>query len=620
VSPSGNLKDFLLTLANEDPKAIGLSAIFRPDKAASRRDGALRIALVKSVDFVGDAGSTNDGLLSAGPGAASQSGNVNGGKENPMNPKLRAYLEKIGLKSGATEAEANVYLAGLTGDQKTGADSILAGKEIVFMALSAPAPEKDVALTADQAVAADRKYRKDLIALAKENGIEDVAVADGWYERHVSLANARELVTAINALKPHQLVTVTRDGAADKVMALSQAVSRTIRIRAAAACPDVMEEDGVTAKNITVKPPEKTDVIACQAAEIADRWSRISTVEMFKHYLADLGVADAMYLSRSQCADMMVDPRYLRRMCPTVALAAGAEGTSDFPALLLDAINKTLRQAYLDVPIMWPKFCKKNTARDFKPLYSIAMSEFPDLLPENEAAEVKDAALADTKETYKLGVFRRRASITWQAFINDDMSAFNRIPLLMATASRRKEDDVAFAPITSNQRMQDGYNLFDAVNHKNVVSGTGAAVPSVTSLAAMRTLLKKQKGPAGAARLEISLGISLVPITLETLLEQVLHSTWDPEASAFERKNPFANKVEMVSNSRLDDASEDAWYGLALLSDSVVGMEIAFLESQEGPVLRQEVSFNTDDIRFAIRHCVAAHAIDWRAFVQNPGK
>ena len=176
-----------------------------------------------------------------------------------MNPKLRAYLERIGLKSGATEAEANVYLAGLTGDQKTGADSILAGKEIVFMALSAPAPEKDVALTADQAVAADRKYRKDLIALAKENGIEDVAVADGWYERHVSLANARELVTTINALKPHQLVTVTRDGAADKVMALLQAVSRTIRIRAAAACPDVMEEDGVTAKNITVKPPEKTD-------------------------------------------------------------------------------------------------------------------------------------------------------------------------------------------------------------------------------------------------------------------------------------------------------------------------------------------------------------------------
>ena len=54
-------------------------------------------------------------------------------------------------------------------------------------------------------------------------------------------------------------------------------------------------------------------------------------------------------------------------------------------------------------------------------------------------------------------------------------------------------------------------------------------------------------------------------------------------------------------------------------SDPVVGMEIAFLESQEGPLLRQEVSFNTDDIRFSIRHIVAAHAIDWRAFVKNPG-
>jgi hypothetical protein len=268
---------------------------------------------------------------------------------------------------------------------------------------------------------------------------------------------------------------------------------------------------------------------------------------------------------------------------------------------------------------MWPKFCRKNTARDFKNIYSIAMSEFPDLLPENEAAEVKDAVLTDTKESYKLGVFRRRAAITWMAFINDDMSAFNRIPLMMATASRRKEDDVAFAPITGNQMMQDGYALF-STQHNNIVSGTGSAVPSVTSLAAMRTLLKKQKGPAGAARLEISLGMGLVPVTLETLMEQVLHSTWDPAASAFERKNPFSGTVQMVVNSRLDDASESMWYGLASLSDSVVGMEIAFLESQEGPVLRQEVSFNTDDIRFNIRHCLAAHAIDWRAFVQNPGQ
>ena len=627
VSPNGDLRTYLLTRADDDPKSLGLSAIFTPDRAASRRAGALRIAKVKSVDFVGEAGSTNDGLLSAPQraagsagfsGAASkESGVVNVlGKESRMDPKLRAYLEKIGLKKEATEAEAEVCLAGLTGDQKAGADGVMAaikaGKEPVLVALSAqpppPAPAKPEtppAETPEQAIARDRQYRKDLIALAKEHGIQDESWATGLYERNVSLAHAREAAAAAKAMQTVPMAAVTRDGSRDKLMALCDGVSRAVRLRSGS----------------KVEEPKKEDLVACQAAEVANRFKGLSTVEMFRRWGDGIGIPDAMYLSQADCADLMIGGSTLirRRYGDTVAMA-GAEGTSDFPALLLDAINKNMRQAYLDVPIKWPQFCKKNTARDFKNIYSIAMSEFPDLLPENEAAEVKDAALADTKETYKLGVFRRRASITWQAFINDDMSAFNRIPLMMATASRRKEDDVAFAPITSNQLMQDGFNLFDATHHKNVVSGTGAAVPSVTSLAAMRTLLKKQKGPLGAARLEISLGISLVPITLETLLEQVLHSTWDPEASAFERKNPFANKVEMVSNSRLDDASEDAWYGLALLSDSVVGMEIAFLESQEGPVLRQEVSFNTDDIRFAIRHCVAAHAIDWRAFVQNPGK
>ena len=288
---------------------------------------------------------------------------------------------------------------------------------------------------------------------------------------------------------------------------------------------------------------------------------------MFRRWGDGIGIPDAMYLSQADCADLMIGGSTLirRRYGDTVALA-GAEGTSDFPALLLDAINKNLRQAYLDVPIKWPQFCKKNTARDFKNIYSIAMSEFPDLLAENEAAETKDAQLSDGKENYALAAFRRRASITWKAFINDDLQAFNRIPLLMATAARRKEDDVAFAPITDNQMMADGQPLFAAAPQEPGQRRGQSAVPSVHALARCETLLKKQKGPAGTARLEISRESSC-PDHAEVMTEQVLHSTWDPEASAFERKNPFANKVEMVSNSRLDDASEDAWYGLALLSD-----------------------------------------------------
>ena len=628
VSPNGDLRTYLLTRADDDPKSLGLSAIFSPDRAASRRAGALRIAKVKSVDFVGEAGSTNDGLLSApqcaacgsaagsaGPGAASKKSGIfrNGGKENPMDPKLRAYLEKIGLKKDATEAEAEVCLAGLTGDQKAGADGVMAaikaGKEPVLVALSAPPPapakpETPPAETAEQAIARDRRHRKDLVALAREQGIQDETWAAGLHDRNVPLSQARELVAAAKAMQTVPLAAVTRDGSRDKLMALCDGVSRAVRLRSGS----------------KVEEPKKEDLVACQAAEVANRFKGLSTVEMFRRWADGIGIPDAMYLSQADCADLMIGGSTLirRRYGDTVALA-GAEGTSDFPALLLDAINKNMRQAYLDVPIKWPAFCKKNTARDFKNIYSIAMSEFPDLLEENEAAETKDAQLSDGKETYSLAAFRRRASITWKAFINDDLQAFNRIPLLMATAARRKEDDVAFAPILTNQTMADGQPLFSTA-HNNLVSGAGnVGVPSVATVGACETLLLRQKGPAGTARLELTPGIILTPAGLKVITEQVIHSTWDPAAEAFQRMNPYANKLVHCFSSRLDDVSATAWYVLAQLSDPVVGMEIAFLESQEGPLLRQEVSFNTDDIRFSIRHIVAAHAIDWRAFVTNPG-
>jgi hypothetical protein len=632
VSPNGDLRTYLLTRADDDPKSLGLSAIFTPDRAESRRAGALRIAKVKSVDFVGEAGSTNDGLLSAPQdgaagvtagsagfsGAASKEAGVVKvlGKESRMDPKLRAYLEKIGLKKEATEAEAEVYLAGLTGDQKAGADGVMAaikaGKEPVLVALSAPPqapapakPETPSAETPEQAIARDRQYRKDLIALSKEHGIQDESWATGLYERNVSLAHAREAAAAAKAMQTVPMAAVTRDGSRDKLMALCDGVSRAVRLRSGS----------------KVEEPKKEDLVACQAAEVANRFKGLSTVEMFRRWGDGIGIPDAMYLSQADCADLMIGGSTLirRRYGDTVALA-GAESTSDFPAILIDAINKNMRQAYLDVPIKWPAFCKKNTARDFKNIYSIAMSEFPDLLSENEAAEAKDAQITDGKETYALGVFRRRASITWKAFINDDLQAFNRIPLLMATAARRKEDDVAFAPILTNQTMADGQPLFSAA-HNNLVSGAGnVGVPSVPTIGACETLLLRQKGPAGTARLELTPGIILTPAGLKVIAEQVIHSTWDPAAQAFQRMNPYANKLVHCFSSRLDDVSAAAWYVLAQLSDPVVGMEIAFLESQEGPLLRQEVSFNTDDIRFNIRHIVAAHAIDWRAFVKNPGQ
>ena len=178
---------------------------------------------------------------------------------------------------------------GSTGDQKTGADSILAGKEVVFMAPPRAGPGERRG--ADGGPGRRRRPEVPQRPHCAREGKRHRGRGRGGrrHERHVSLANARELVTTINALKPHQLVTVTRDGAADKVMALSQAVSRTIRIRAALACPDVMTEDGVTREEHHGQAAGENRPGRLPGRRVAERWSRISTVEMFKHYLVGLG-------------------------------------------------------------------------------------------------------------------------------------------------------------------------------------------------------------------------------------------------------------------------------------------------------------------------------------------
>ena len=86
-SPTGNLREYLLTLAEEDPPPSACPPCSHPTKrpvGAMARSASPR----SSSDFVGEAGSTNDGLLSAGPGAASQPGTVHGGKGESYEPQV----------------------------------------------------------------------------------------------------------------------------------------------------------------------------------------------------------------------------------------------------------------------------------------------------------------------------------------------------------------------------------------------------------------------------------------------------------------------------------------------------------------------------------------------------
>jgi len=651
ISPKGNLRKYLLTLAAEDPEALGLSLVFKPAEFHERfqsnnqsRLPAGRVADVRAVDFVGDPGANPGGLLSTG---GSSEGDAK------MNAKLRAFLETIGLKQGASEAEAIRYWHSLAGINRQRANALQEGNGVVsptdgtivpdvtivpdltptadeaeeafvqrfvddpamqqkypdgaarvekakeiFAAAKAPAEEPPApppepapapepamsAQTVTQALAADRSRRSAIMSMATARGLE-VAWAQGLCDRGVSLAHATELATLAQTMQPVSMSRVAV-GADRNLSTLSDGIRDAIRLRAGA----------------TVETPH----------DRSPEFRGLSIVDMYRHFLSNHGMATAFNLSRTRVVELL-SPRRLRREYPTIALAMS---TSDFDNILRDAINKTLQQAYLDAPTTWNIWARRATNSDFKTIYRTKLSESPDLVERKEGGEVKYVNLTDAQETYALVEYTGGLILTRKAIINDDLDAFNRIPVLHANAAARKEDDVAYAIITANAAMADGVVLFHA-DHANLIAAGGAA-PSVTTLAATEKLLMKQKGPKGVARLNLRARYVLVPTSIYRVTQQLISSVQDP-AKNNEAMNPFAQEgLVVVPSARLDDDSALVWY-LVADYNRIDTIEVCFLDDEPAPVLQQETDFDTDDEKFKVRHVVAAKAIDHRGMAKNPG-
>jgi hypothetical protein len=338
----------------------------------------------------------------------------------------------------------------------------------------------------------------------------------------------------------------------------------------------------------------------------------LSLIEMGRHYLQASGVQDAFTISRDRVWTMLSRQREYGAQ-----YAALAQSSGSFLNITLDAANKSLRQAYLDGQPTWVKWARRATAPDFKNVNRIALSDSPALTSRSEGGEIKFVTMTDSKESYAVVEYASGIRLTRQAIINDDLDAFGRIPQLQGASARRKEDDVVYAILTANAALADSVALFEASTHVNYTS-SGTAI-SVTSLGVARALMRKQTGPKGAY-LNLIPRFLIVPAALESIAEQYTSSQFVAAISS--SVNPFATNgttpLMPVVEPRLDANSSTKWY-MAAANDAIDTVECCFLQDEPEPVLKQEVDFDTDDVKFAVRHTVAAKAIDYRGLYLNAG-
>lgn len=291
--------------------------------------------------------------------------------------------------------------------------------------------------------------------------------------------------------------------------------------------------------------------------------------------------------------------------------SGGMLTTADYPIVLSNVVNKTLRSAYAAAPQTFRPFTRRVTLPDFKQVTRVQFGDAPTLLKVNEHGEFTSGAIGEAKEVWSLATYGRIVGITRQVLVNDDLDAFTRLPAMFGRRAADLESDIVWAIVTDNAAMGDGTALFHA-NHANLAAVSTA--PSIASLGAARTAMRKQTSIDGVL-LNIGARYIMAPPELETGIQQLLAAV---TANQNSQVNPFAGAYSPIIEPRLSTNSLTAWY-MAAEPSQIDTIEFGYLQGEEGVMVESRVGFEVDGVQVKARLDFGAKAIDHRGLYKNAG-
>lgn len=283
---------------------------------------------------------------------------------------------------------------------------------------------------------------------------------------------------------------------------------------------------------------------------------------------------------------------------------AGQHTTADFPALMGNTVGRTLRRAYELAPQTFKPFSRQASVPDFREVSRVALSDISKMQQVAEGAEYQYATVGDSAEKYVVGKWGQIISLTWETIINDDLNAFDRIPMAMGQEAAQVESDVVWAIMLSNPIMSDGVTLFHA-SHGNL--GAAAAI-AIASLQAGRTRMRTQKSVNGRFLNNAPAFLIAGPLC-EQEANQFTSSNY--VAAKNGDINPEYNRsLTPIIEGRITDK---AWF---LSADpngqSIDTIEYAYLAGHEGLQTEQRQGFVTDGVEIKARLVFGAKALDHR--------
>jgi phage major head subunit gpT-like protein len=311
------------------------------------------------------------------------------------------------------------------------------------------------------------------------------------------------------------------------------------------------------------------------------------------------------------------DPMAMVGQAFAPVIMAGALSTSDFTNILANVANKSMLKGFDDAPESFSKWTGTGVLGDFKTAKRVDLGLFPALEQVDEGAEYHYAQLNDRGVNIALATYGKMFPITRQAIINDDLSAFSKVPAKMGAAAKRTVGNLVWAIVTGNPTMADSVALFHAT-HKNLQSGGGSAL-AASALDLARAAMAKQVDPDNITQaLNIRPAYLLVPVALQGTAHQLMASQSEPGQNNAAVANRVANMAEVIAEARLDVASTTAWYlaGNPSLYDTI---EVDYLNGVQTPTLEQREGWNVDGVEFKVRIDAGVNLLDFRALYKSAG-
>lgn len=300
-----------------------------------------------------------------------------------------------------------------------------------------------------------------------------------------------------------------------------------------------------------------------------------------------------------------------------MARNGGGHTTSDFPALLTQAGNRVLAEAYEAAGTPLKLLARRRTRSDFKPVTGVHLSEAPRLERVNEQGEIKHGSRGEeSRPLYKVETFARLFSLSRNAIINDDLHAFADALSAFGQGAAQTENDELVALFLANGGA--GATLFDSkplyhVDHGNIGAAAGAGALSVDALGAGRQALRQMKGLDGITPINVTPKHLVVGPELETAAEKVLTAL---NATQTQDANPFPGKLALHVEPRF---AGNAW---RLFADpgAMPCIEIAYLAGREGPQLSFREGWSTLGVEFRAVLDFGCGLREWRGTYLNPAK